>query len=472
MSRRDRHQAASVFGNQRTASPGISAVRKRLAIASQIRQTPVVALTMNRRKFFQMAVLGLSLWLPVAVRAADWPQWRGPNRDGVWNETDIMELFPPGGLKISWRVPVGPGWSSPVVAQGRVYVTDVELVRPTARERVLCFDEASGELLWNYKYAVNYPDWAFEPNAGGPRSTPIIRDGKLFTLGSLGHLFCLDAAKGEVVWEKSLAKAYGVQEFTGITASPLIEGELLILQICAKPAACVVAFDKKSGKEVWKALDDSFTYSSPIILTAGGKKQLIIWTQEAVTSLDPTTGKTWWREQFRISGDMAVSTPVFSNNRLLIGGLMLKLDADNPAASMLWPETKAVSKRILSNTSTALFRGEYLFSAKTSGELVCLEAGTGKEVWQTNTVTKLGNGSSIHLTQCGDAVFLFTDQGDIIRAQLTSQGYHEISRAHLLEPTSPFGGKKCAWTPPAYANRHVFARNDKELVCASLAAKP
>jgi outer membrane protein assembly factor BamB len=217
---------------------------------------------------------------------------------------------------------------------------------------------------------------------------------------------------------------------------------------------------------------DNAAYSSPIILTAGGKKQLVVWTQEAVTSLDPTTGKTWWREQLRTSGDMAVSTPVFSNHRLLIGGLMLKLDADNPAASVLWPETKAVSKRILSNTSTALFQGEYLFSAKTSGELVCLEASTGKEVWQTNTVTKLGNGSSIHLTQCGDAVFLFTDQGEIIRAQLTSQGYHEISRAHLLEPTSPFGGKKCAWTPPAYANRHVFARNDKELVCASLAGKP
>ena len=447
-------------------------MRKRLAIAWRICQAPGIAMTMNRRKFFQMIALGLSLLLHVAVHADDWPQWRGPNRDGVWNETGVMESFPPGGLKISWRVPVGSGWSSPVVSQGRVYVTDVELLRPNARERVLCFDEASGKPLWNYTYAVNYPDWAFEPNAGGPRSTPIIRDGKLFTLGCLGHLFCLDAAKGEVVWEKSLTKAYGVQEFTGITASPLIEDELLILQICAKPSACVVAFDKKSGKEVWKALDDSFTYSSPIILTAGGKKQLIVWTQEAVTSLNPTTGKTWWREQLRTSGDVAVSTPVFSDNRLLIGGLMLKLDADNPAASVLWPETRAVSQRVLSNTSTALLRGDYLFSAKTSGELACLEAGTGKGVWQTNTVTKLGNGSSIHLTPCGEAVFLFTDQGDIIRAQLTSHGYHEFSRAHLLEPTSPFGGKKCAWAPPAYANRHVFARNDKELVCASLAAKP
>ena len=152
--------------------------------------------------------------------------------------------------------------------------------------------------------------------------------------------------------------------------------------------------------------------------------------------------------------------------------LELKLDADQPSASVLWPETRAVTKRILSNTSTALLQGDYVYSAKTSGELVCLEAGTGKEVWQTNTVTELKNGSSIHLAPCGGAVFLFTDRGDLIRAQLAPQGYREISRAHLLEPTSPFGDRKCAWTPPAYANRHVFARNDQELVCASLAVKP
>jgi len=419
-----------------------------------------------------IAALGFSLVLLFAAAAEDWPQWRGPNRDGVWSETDIMESFPPGGLRISWRAPVGPGWSSPVVAKGRVYVTDVELARPMAKERVLCFEEATGKLLWKHQYAVDYPDWAFDPGAGGPRGTPIIRDGKVFTVGSLGHLFCLDALKGGVVWAKSLAKEYGVKEFTGITASPLIEDELLVLYICGKPAACVVALDENSGKEAWKALDDSFTYSSPIILSAGGKKQLIVWTQEAVTSLDPNTGRTWWRELIRTPGDQAVSTAVFSNYRLLIGGLMMKLDADKPAASVLWPETRGASKRILSNTSTALLRGDCVFSAKSSGELVCLDATTGKELWQTNTVTDLKNGASIHLTACGDAVFLFTDQGNLIRAQLTPQGYREISRAHLLDPTSPFGGRKCVWPPPAYADRQVFARNDKELVCASLAAKP
>ena len=419
-----------------------------------------------------MIVPAVLLTQTALVRAEDWPQWRGPNRDGAWRETGIVESFPPGGLKFSWRTPVGRGWSSPVVAQGRVFVTDVQAAGSNVTERVLCFDEATGKLLWSHRYAVDYPDWALEPNAGGPRATPIVRDGKLFTLGALGHLFCLDAAKGSVLWARNLAKEYGVKEFTGITASPLIEDGLLILQICAKPNACVVAFDRNSGKEIWKALDDSFTYSSPAILIAGGKKQLIAWTQEAVTSLDPATGRTWWRERLQTPGDMAVSTPVFANGRLLIAGLMFKLDPDKPAPSVLWPETMPATRRVLSNTSTALLNGEYVYSAKTSGELACLEAATGKQVWTTNTVTDLKNGSSIHLTPCGDAVFLFTNQGNLIRAQLTPQGYREFGRAHLLDPTSLFGDRKCAWTPPAYANRHVYARNDRELVCASLAAKP
>jgi outer membrane protein assembly factor BamB len=399
-----------------------------------------------------------------------WPQWRGPGRDGVWDEAGVMETFPPGGPTVAWRVPVGRGYSSPVVARGRVYLTDVEVANAAATEQVICFDERTGARLWTHAYAAAYPDWALGPNGGGPRATPVVCDGKMYTLGALGHLFCLDAADGAVVWSKDLAKALGVTEFTGITGSPLVEGDRLILEPCAKPGACVVAFDRKTGAEVWRALDDSFTYSSPIAFTAGGKRQLVVWTQEAITSLDPATGHTWWREPLRTPGDMAVSTPVCSGDRLLVAGLMMRLDPDRPAASVLWPADKALKARVLSNTSTAMLEGDYVYSAKTSGELVCLEAKGGKEVWHEDGVTVQGNGSSIHLVRNGDSVLAYTDQGDLVRARVSPMGYQELGRAHLLDGTYAFNGHPRAWAMPAYADRHVFVRNDRELVCADLTA--
>jgi outer membrane protein assembly factor BamB len=162
-----------------------------------------------------------------------------------------------------------------------------------------------------------------------------------------------------------------------------------------------------------------------------------------------------------------VTTPVFHKSLLLVSGLMLRLAPEKPAASVLWPDTKAVSRRTLSVTSTSLIQGGHVFSANSSGELVCLEANTGKQVWQTDRVTKPGRGASIHLTPNGDGVFLHTDQGELIRAQLTPRGYREIGRTLLLAPTA----KEKAWAAPAYADRHVFARNNRELICVSLAAK-
>ena len=414
--------------------------------------------------------LALGVWTTPA-RAADWPQFRGPNRDGAWTERGLLETFPTGGLNVSWRTPVGWGFSSPVVAQGRVFLTDSQLKRPAAKERLLCLDERTGETVWTFAYDVRYPDWVFVPGQGaGPTATPTVEAGKVYILGGNGAVHCLETETGTLVWQKDLGKEYEVREMS-CRASPLIEGNQVIFFTGAKPGATLIALDKQTGKEVWKALDESASNSSPLVIAAGGKRQLIVWTGESVTSLDPATGRIYWREPMVTSNNDAIPTPVFDGNRLLIGGLMFVLDPHQPAASILWPETKVLSRRILSNTSTALLRGELVFSAKSNGELVCIDAATGLQIWSTNTVTDIKTGASIHLTPNGDAVFLFTDQGNLIRARLSVQGYYEVSRTRLLEPTSPFGGRKCAWTPPAFANGHVFARNEEEVVCASLVGK-
>jgi len=416
--------------------------------------------------------LTLTLLPAAELQADDWPQWRGQNRDGVWGETGLLESFPPGGLRIRWRVPVGWGFSSPVVARGRVYLADSEVAKPTAKERVHCLDEATGKDLWTHAYEVAYEDWAFDPKQEiGPVATPVVQGGKVYTVGRLGHLLCLDARTGGVLWQRNLGKEYRVAFAPG-TPSPLIEGDLLILLAGGKPGACVIAFHKDTGEEVWKALDDSPTFSSPIVISSGGARQLIVWTQESVTSLDPAAGKTHWRQRLLTRNEYAVSTPVFHKDRLLIGGLMFGLDSNKPAAKVLWPDSNAPSRRIFSHTSTALLRSDHLYTARSSGELICVDAATGEEVWRTAKVTDPKNGASIHLTPNGDSVLLYTDRGELIRARLTARGYEEIGRAALLEPTFPFAGRKVAWSAPAYANRHVFARSGKELVCASLAVKP
>jgi len=404
--------------------------------------------------------------------AEDWPQFRGPTRDGVWNETGVMQAFPPEGLKIRWRVPAGGGLSSPIVSEGRVFLCDSETKKPKAWERVHCYDEKSGQSLWTHTDEVTYPDWAFDPKSPtGPDSTPIIAGGRIYTLGRVGALSCLDVRDGSVIWHKELVPEFGAADSFGTTPSPLIERNLLILAMGAKPDACVVAFDTDTGKEVWRALDDTWTYSSPIVITAGGQRQLIVLTPEAVTSLDPTTGKVWWREKRATRGDFTAACPVVYENLLFVGGIMFQLNPDKPDASVLWPETNAsYTRRILSQTSVPLIRNGVVFSDKSYGHLVCLDALTGKSLWQNDEVTDKANGAMQQPYPNGDSILIYTNQGNLIRARLSSAGYEEISRVHFIEPTSPFAGRKVVWPLPAFANRHVFARNGEELICASLEA--
>jgi outer membrane protein assembly factor BamB len=349
-----------------------------------------------------------------------------------------------------------------------VFVFDVALKKPTSRERVHCLEEKTGKVLWVFGYEEHYGEWSFDPERGaGPTATPIVEQGRIYTVGANGFVHCLDVTNGNVIWEKNLCQEYTVEEM-GCRPSPLIEGSLLIVFTGARPGATVMALDKQTGKEIWKALDEHASNSSPIAITSGGKRQLIVWTDKSLVSLDPANGHTYWRELMTTSNNDDVAMPVYWGNRLLVSGLMTELSGDPPTVSFRWPENRAPSKRILSNTSTPVAQGEYIYSCRSPGDLVCLEAATGRQVWSTNSVTTPKSGASIHITPQGGGFFLFTDEGNLIRAHLSPAGYREISRSHLIDPTWPFDGKKFVYAPPAFANRHVFARNEVEIVCASL----
>lgn len=412
------------------------------------------------------------LLLAGLLGADDWTQYRGSDRAAVLKEEGLLETFPAEGIRIRWRVPAAGGFSSPVVAQGRVYLCDSVYYPVKAKERIRCFAEKSGEVQWMVEYEVNYDEYWHQPKmVDGIRATPVVRDGRLYSVGADGDLVCLDAVKGAEIWKRKLVAEYSLGDHRTCTPSPLIEGDLLIVVIGGKPEACVVAFDRSSGKEVWRALSDRWTYSSPIVVEAGGKRQLIVWTAQGVTSLDPKTGTVYWRELCELSnGPSIVATPVVQGRLLLVSGMMFRLDAEKPAAKLIWPESQAPARRVLSATSMPMIRGDHVYAEKANGTLVCLDARTGELVWKTDKVTPVRGGASIHLYPHGESVWMFTDQGQLIRASVTPEGFKEWTRASVIEPTYAYSGRKVVWTPPAFANRCVFARNEQELVCASLEA--
>ena len=229
-----------------------------------------------------------------SVRADEWPQWRGENRDGLWKETGIIEEFEAQQILIRWRVPIGSGYSGPSVVEGRVYVTD-RLTHPKQVERVHCFDSETGESVWSYTYDCVYKiDYT-----AGPRATVTVHDGLAYALGAMGHLHCFDAATGEVVWKKDLNTEYDINmPIWGIASAPLVEGDHLIVQIGGAPEACVIAFDRKTGEEKWKAVDDTASYSAPIVITHAGKRILVSWTGNNIAALDPETGAVYWLYPF------------------------------------------------------------------------------------------------------------------------------------------------------------------------------
>jgi len=225
------------------------------------------------------------------VSADEWPQWRGPNRDGVWAESGVIEKFTSPEIERRWSVPISGGYSGPTVADGRVFVTD-RLFEPEEIERVHCFEWQSGSKIWSFRYDCEYTGFGYK---AGPRASVLIDEGRAYSLGAAGHLFCFDAAEGTVLWSRDLRSEYKIRMPNwGIAASPVVEGGLLILQIGGDGEACLIALDKITGQQRWTALSDDASYAAPIVIDQCGKRVLVCKTGDRVVGVDPATGKLRW----------------------------------------------------------------------------------------------------------------------------------------------------------------------------------
>jgi outer membrane protein assembly factor BamB len=428
------------------------------------------------------------LFLLPTAHADDWPQWLGPQRDGVWRETGIVERFPDGGPPVRWRMAIGGGYAGPAVAGGRVFVHDRVLAPNTSnpasgfdrrfirgQERVLCLNEADGRLLWQHAYDAPY-DLDYP---AGPRATPTVHAGKVYALGAMGDLLCLDAEQGTVLWSHDFKRDFGAKTPTwGFAGHPLIDGQKLICLVGGE-GAVAVAFDKATGKELWRALSAKEPgYCPPMIYTFDGRRLLIIWHPESVNALEPDTGRVLWSLPFSVRSGLSIPTPRQDGDCLFLtsfyeGPVMLQVrDASSPP-TVLW-RGKGKNER---NTDglhaimcTPFLVGGHIYGACSYGQFRCLKAETGERLWETFAPTggKEARWANCFVVQQGRRFFLFSETGDLIIARLSPEQYEELSPARLLDPSNSLPGREVVWSHPAFANRSVYARNDKEIVCVSL----
>jgi len=290
----------------------------------------------NKSLVLLMTVAGV--WTGVGL-AADWPQWRGLNRDGVWTETGLVERFEAAQLPIQWRVALGSGYCGPTVAEGRVFVMD-RVLKPTPQERIQCFEAQTGNLLWSHAYLCAYERIQYE---AGPRASVTIHAGRAYALGTMGHLHCFDAQSGKVLWSRDGRKEYAARvPIWGIAGAPLVEGDLLIAPVGGKDNACLMAFDTATGQEKWRALKEGVSYSAPIVITQAGRRVLVYITDQRIVGLDPQTGQLHWEHPFVPKEmEITIATPVFDGRHLVVtsfydGMVVLTVNPDRLAVEPLW----------------------------------------------------------------------------------------------------------------------------------------
>lgn len=435
----------------------------------------------------------LILALAVPALAEDWPQWMGPKRDGVWREDGIVEKFPESGPKVRWRQPIGPGYAGPAVVGNRLYVMDRVTDKPVlkdayarepmaGKERILCLDTTTGQKVWEHAYDCPYKMLSYPT---GPRTTPVIENGRVYALGAMGDLLCLDASTGKVIWHKKLHEEYKSKHpVWGHSASVLIDGNKLIT-LAGGDGSAVVALDKNTGKEIWKALtSEEVGYVPPMIVEAGGTRQLIIWLSETLNSLDPETGKSYWMQPYPEDGmpqrpAVNIAQPCVVGDVLFVssfyhGPLAVRLAGSKPESEVLYRGKKvpnpARAKMLHLLMSTPGEKDGHLFGTGSGGEVQCVDPLTGNTLWKDQSI--FGGKEALFGTaffiRNGDRFFLFSDKGDLIIAELSPKGYKEISRANILQPSQSARGREVVWSHPAFASQCMFARNDKEIVCIEL----
>ena len=379
---------------------------------------------------------------------AEWAQWRGPNRDGISSETGFLKNWPQEGPKVLWHIPLGDGYSGISIAQGKVYT----MVAEGNDEYVICLDASSGEEVWRFRSGAKFT----ESRGDGPRSMPTVHSDSVFALGAEGKLYALDAGDGTKLWAHNFVEEFDSKIPTwGFSSSPLIEGDLVLVEAGGTDEKSIVAFDKKSGDVVWTTHTDEVGYSSPIAIDFGGVRQIIFLTSKTLLSVAPEDGQIYWK--YAWPEGINIATPIFiPDDKIFIsasydkGAVLLKMTADEDRIGI---EEVWKSRVMKNHFNSSVLQGDYLYGFD-NAILTCIEANTGEEQWQQRGFEK----GSLLLAD-GHLIILGED-GKLALAEASPNEYIEKARFQLFDD-------KC-WTVPTLAGGRLYLRTQKEMVCLDL----
>jgi outer membrane protein assembly factor BamB len=379
--------------------------------------------------------------------AADWPQWRGPERNGISPEKSILAQWPAEGPKILWKASVGTGFSSMSVADGRVYT----MGNKEDRDTVWCFEAGTGKEIWKHTYTSDLGPKYYE---GGPGSTPTVHEGRVYSISKWGDVFCLDAATGKVIWQHDLRKERDVKPNEwGFAGSALVYHDLIIFNA----GAIGTAFDRETGKIVWANGTQVTGYASPKLVRLNGKEAVLIFGEKHLFAVEPKSGHELWRFPWETSYNNSNPDPIILGETILLstynrGAALLSVKEDKPTVIY---KTDELNQHL----SPGVLLGEYLYTftgqATHASDFICFHVPTGKVKWHEKG---MGTGSVI---AADNNLIIFSEKGELVLAEASPNAFKSLGKAHIL-------GGRC-WTSPALANGLLYVRNAKgDLACVDL----
>jgi outer membrane protein assembly factor BamB len=380
-----------------------------------------------------------------ALFATDWPQWRGPDRDGVSAEK-VSATWPAEGPKVLWRASVGTGFSSISVSEGRVYT----MGNTNNEDTVWCFEAGSGKTLWRHTYAAQLgPQW-YE---GGPGSTPTVDGRQVFTISKWGDVFCLDAAKGTVIWQRDLRQDGIKPNRWGFAGSPLIWGDKVILNA----GTAGIALDRATGHVVWSNGTNVAGYASPTRFASGGRECVLVFAAKHLVALDPQSGHELWRQFWETDWDTNNPDPLVHGGRIFLSSFSRGCGLLSVREGT--PEVIYTNKLMHIHLSPGVVVGDYLYAfngeAKQETDFRCLHVPTGELKWARKD-PKFGS-----LIRARDKLLILSDKGELVLAEASPADFKPLARAKVLSGL--------CWTPPALANGRLYVRNARgELRCLEL----